>query len=146
MKKRLQVFGAVSIMLLALLLGIILFPSLASIAKENPSRDHLIATGSRHTLAIKEDGTVVVAGNDYSNQCAVQDWNHIISVATGTRFSVGLKEDGTVVATGENEDKQCDVEDWKDIVAISAGENHTVGLKQDGRWLQPEIILWGSVM
>ena len=92
-----------------------------------------ISAGDDHTVGLKVDGTVVVAGGWNANgECEVNGWKDIMAISAGDDHTVGLKVDGTVVAVGLNEDGQCNVSNWKDIVAISAGSFHTVGLKADG--------------
>ncbi|MDO8446986.1 MAG: hypothetical protein Q7T53_12970 [Deltaproteobacteria bacterium] len=89
-----------------------------------------IAAGAHHTVALKEDGTVVAM--NYQGQLNVSDWTNIKAIAAGTFHTVGLKEDGTVVATGWNGYGQLNVSDWTNIKAIAAGGGHTAGLKEDG--------------
>ena len=101
-----------------------------------------IAAGGRHTVAVKEDGTVVAVGNEdayssgysrYSGYSqSVKDWTDIEAVAAGFTHTVGLKSDGTVVAEGYSISYYKGVESWYDIEAIAAGSFHTVGLKSDG--------------
>ncbi len=101
-----------------------------------------IAAGTRHTIGLRSDGTVVATkytGNQeyYHGQCKVSGWMDIVAIAAGCSHTVGLKSDGTVVATkytGDQKiyDGQCDVSGWKDIVAIAAGLDHTVGIRSDG--------------
>lgn len=91
-----------------------------------------IAAGEYFTLGLRQDGTVVAAGDNSKGQCDIEGWNGIEAIAAGLSHSVGLTRDGEVVATGDNELGQCDVEGWEDIVEISAGYGHTVGLKGDG--------------
>ena len=100
-----------------------------------------ISAGGYHTVALKNDGTVMVAGGNldpwckpiYQNgQCNVQGWENIVAIAAGGFHTVGLKADGTVVATGYNAQGQCNVSSWKHIVSIAAGDEYTVGLKADG--------------
>ena len=91
-----------------------------------------IAAGSRHTVGLRSDGTVVAVGNNSFGQCGVSGWTDIVSIAAGPFHTVGLKSNGTVVAVGWDNDGRCDVSGWTDIVAIAAGENHTVGLRSDG--------------
>ncbi len=74
-----------------------------------------IAAGDYHTVGLKADGTVVVAGDNDDGQCNVSDWTDIVSIAAGSFHTVGLKADGTVVAAGYNGSGQCDVSDWTDI-------------------------------
>ena len=91
-----------------------------------------ISIGSMHIVGLKENGTVVAAGENSNHQCDVSEWTGIIAVAAGSYHTVGLKEDGTVVAVGEHSKQQCDVSAWKDIIAISASGNQTYGWKPDG--------------
>ncbi len=91
-----------------------------------------IAAGSRHSVGLKADGTVVAVGSESSNQCSVSDWREIVLVSAGGLHTVGLKADGTVVAVGNKSSNQCSVSDWREIVLVSAGGLHTVGLKADG--------------
>ena len=96
-----------------------------------------VAAGGYHTVAVKNDGTVVATGRNYEGQCNVSNWTNIVTVSAGWEHTVGLRSDGTVVATeftGKQESyrNQCDVSGWTDIVAISAGTFHTVALKNDG--------------
>lgn len=91
-----------------------------------------IAAGMNHTVAVREDGTVVAVGSNDDGQCNVSGWKNIVAVAAGSSHTVGLKSNGTVVAVGENDAGECNVSDWKNIVAVAAGYDHTVGLKSDG--------------
>lgn len=98
----------------------------------------VIAAGAFHTLAIRENGTVIATGDNRAGQCNVSNWKDIVAVAGDAFHSVGLKADGTVVATTITEPNkkfdvgQCDVHSWRDIVDIAVGNAHTVGLKADG--------------
>ena len=89
-------------------------------------------SASNHTVALKEDGTVIATGHNVYRECDVSDWTDIVAVSAGFYHTIGLKADGTVVAAGDNKYGQCDVSDWTDIVAVSAGTLHTIGLKSDG--------------
>lgn len=91
-----------------------------------------IAAGSRHTVGLKADGTVVASGSNNDGQCNVSNWGDIVAVSSGNYHTVGLRSNGTVVAAGSNQRNQCDVSSWADIVAVSAGDTHTIGLKTDG--------------
>ena len=90
-----------------------------------------IATGGRHTVGIRPDGTVVATGTNDEGQCNVDGWTDIQLVAAGFSHTVGLEQGGTVVATGNNDDGQCNVDGWTDIGMVVAGDWHTVGLKDD---------------
>ena len=92
----------------------------------------MVAAGAMHTVGLKADGTVVVAGDNEYGQCDVGDWADITQVAAYAFHTVGLKADGTVVAVGDNDDGQCDVGNWTGITQIAVGTSHTLGVKSDG--------------
>ena len=93
-----------------------------------------LAASGQHTVGIRSDGTVVVAGkiSSWGGRYDVDSWTDIVTVAAGDYHIVGLRSDGTVVATGENDEGQCAVDNWTDIVAVATRSNHTVGLRSDG--------------
>lgn len=88
-----------------------------------------IDAGFRHTVALKADGTVVVAGYCPGELVIMDEWQNIVAVSAGDSHTVGLTRYRTVYATGDNTFGQCQVFAWEQIIAISAGANHTVGLK-----------------
>ena len=81
----------------------------------NAAADTTIAAGYFHTVALKEDGTVVAVGDNDHGRCDVEGWTDIVAIAAGDYHTVGLKEDGTVVAVGDNDYGRCDVEGWTKI-------------------------------
>ena len=100
-----------------------------------------VSVGYYHTVALRNDGTVAVAGSNWDDkkwiiftngQCDVGQWKDIVDIEAGDYHTVGLKADGTVVATGLNTMGQCDVSDWTDIVAVAAGHGYSAGLRADG--------------
>lgn len=91
-----------------------------------------ISAGYSHTIALKENGTVVAAGEDQYGKTDVSDWHDIIAISAGINYTLGLKSDGTVLAVGADNDGKCEIEGWHNIVAISAGMDHSVALKSDG--------------
>lgn len=91
-----------------------------------------IAAGSRHTVGLQSDGTVVATGENTYGQTNVSTWSSVIQVAAGARHTVGLRSDGTVLATGDNSEGQLNVSDWTDIKMIACSDYDTLGLKSDG--------------
>ena len=99
-----------------------------------------ISSDRIHSVGLRNDGTVLAAGNNDSGQCNVYSWRNVVAISAGGYHTVALKADGSVMATGgeittgpiKNSYGQCDISSWSDIVAISAGGYHTVGLKADG--------------
>ena len=111
-----------------------------------------LAAGGYHTVALRENGTVVAVGDNSNGQCAVSVWTDIVAVAAGFQFTVGLRKDGTVMAAGNKSDGQCAVNDWSNIVAIATGGYHTVGLQKNGTVVataynkdgQSDVTRWSS--
>lgn len=103
-----------------------------------------ICAGAQHSVALKDDGTVVTAGENEYGENDVDNWKNIVAVSAGRDHTVGLKADGTVVAVGDNTWDECNVSDWTDIIAISAGGQHTVGLKSDGTVVATGSDLYGQ--
>lgn len=91
-----------------------------------------LAAGWSHAVALKQDGTVLTAGDDSFGQCQTAGWTNIVAVGAGARHTAGLKSDGTVIAVGDNTYGQCDVSGWSGITAIAVGDWDTYGLKSDG--------------
>ena len=63
-----------------------------------------IAAGGSHSMALKNDGTVVVWGrNDDGQRDGIPaGLNNIVAIAAGNYHSMALKNDGTVVIWGSN--------------------------------------------
>jgi len=113
-----------------------------------------VASGSRHTLILKNDGTVWTAGYNFNGQLGLGNntdtfnftqvrslGSDVISVAAGSHHSVILKKDGTVWTTGENYYEQLGKKDnidtnqftqvAKDAKDIAARGNLTLVLSKD---------------
>ena len=99
----------------------------------------MIGVGDRHTVALKEDGTVLVVG-EYL-QDGARSWKNVIMISAGDVHTVGLMKDGTVKSVGysETDHNQGDVDTLMQnagsnrIVAISAGHRQTLALLETGR-------------
>lgn len=91
-----------------------------------------IAAGRYHTVALKNDGTLLGTGDNSFGQLNIGGWNGMTQIAAGAFHTVGLRADGTVLATGDNSQGQCEVSAWTDIVSVAASACDTIGLKSDG--------------
>ena len=100
-----------------------------------------IGAGYHHSLALKDDGTVVAWGNNDDQQSNVPNGlTDVIAIAPTAWNSLALQGDGTVVAWGSNDAGQTDVpDDLTGVTAIAAGYRHNLALKDDGT-----ITAWGG--
>jgi len=82
-----------------------------------------ISAGVFHSLALKDDGTVVGWGSNEHGQINVPgNLKDVIAIDAGVFHNLALKSDGTVVAWGINDLGQCDVpEGLNRVIAIAAG-------------------------
>ncbi len=89
-----------------------------------------IAAGGSHTVALKNDGTVVAWGDNFYGQTTVPvGLSGVTAIAAGGWHTVALKNDGTVVAWGRNIAGQRTVPaGLSGVVAIAAGYYHTAVL------------------
>ncbi|HYE81479.1 MAG TPA: Ig-like domain-containing protein [Clostridia bacterium] len=96
--------------------------------------DIMISAGNKHTLVMKNDGTVVAWGANKSGECNVPSGLYRVkAVAAGggyttDPFSLALKRDGTVVSWGNFALPQ----GLTGIKAIAAGDYSAFYLKYDG--------------
>ena len=100
-----------------------------------------VAAGRAHSLALKQDGSLVAFGQNFYGQCNIPSPNSgFIAIAAGLYHSLGLKQDGSIVAWGANDYGQCNIPSTNSgFIAIAAGGLHSLGLKQDG-----SIVAWGD--
>ena len=97
-------------------LGLIVLAGILFTDEPKPSSTNLprsIAAGSEHTIVLREDGTVVAAGNNENGRCDVSGWRNIVAIAAGEQHTAGLQADGTVVTIGNNRYGQLDVYELK---------------------------------
>lgn len=116
----------------------------------------MVSAGARHTLALKDDGTVWAWGWNYYGQLGdgtkvekhtpvqVENLNNIIAISAGEYFNMALKDDGTVWAWGRNESGQLGdntltdktkpirITTIENIIDISCGRSNSLALKSNG--------------
>ncbi len=98
-----------------------------------------IACGGDHSLALRNDGTVVAWGDNTFNQNTVPLMGAtVFAVAEGETHSLALKTNGTVVAWGDNSSGQTNVPAISTAVAVAAGSHFSQALLSNG-----QIVQWG---
>ncbi len=122
-----------------------------------------LAAGERHSLQVKNDGTVWAWGYNNCGQLGdgttttrtvstqVNGITDVVAVAAGQYSSYALKNDGTVWAWGynyygqlgdgtyQNSNKPMQVKNLSDVIAIASGKNHVIALRRNGT-----VWAWGS--
>ncbi len=81
-----------------------------------------VAAGRTHSLALREDGTLVAWASDNSEwgELDVPTDADFVAIAAGERFNLALRADGSIAAWGMDTVGQLDVPDGNRFVAISA--------------------------
>jgi hypothetical protein len=101
-----------------------------------------ISAGRSHSLALMNDGTVVIWGGFLNPpvNAIPEGLSGVTAISAGSDFSLALKNDGTVVAWGENMHGQTTIPaDLTGVTAIAAGNFHSLALKSDGT-----VVSWGG--
>ncbi len=100
-----------------------------------------VAAGELHSVALKNDGTVVAWGNNADGETNVPaGLSNVVAIAAGYSHNLALKSDGTVAAWGFNGNGQTNVPfGLTNIMAIAAGGYHCLALRMDGT-----VVFWGD--
>lgn len=99
-----------------------------------------VVGGGGHSLALKNDGTVVAWGiNNYGQATVPTNLVGIAMIAAGGAFSVALQTNSTIRAWGWNVFGECNVPSYlTNATVISAQSQHTLALRSDGT-----VVSWG---
>lgn len=105
-----------------------------------------IAAGQYHSMALKEDGSVVAWGSNgaygfiYGTADVPAGLTGVKAIAGGSRHSVALKTDDSVVVWGENSDNQFGVPNGLSALSSIVASGYTTAvLKQNGT-----VVPWGT--
>lgn len=98
-----------------------------------------LSAGSKHVVAINQQGQLEAWGSNAHYQCEVPPINNAIAVAAGGDHTLALDAEGNVYAWGENNDGQCDVPKGLKAKAIAAGSLHSVAIDTEGH-----LVAWGN--
>lgn len=90
-----------------------------------------VAAGYHHTIALRDDGTAVLAGlykDEHTEILAATDLTSVVADAYG---SIAVRSDGTVVTSDYF--SKFDTSDWHGISSVDVSNGHLVGLRNDGK-------------
>ncbi len=99
-----------------------------------------LAAGCGHTVALKNDGTLLAwGGNDHAQTIIPGGLTSVASITAGCNHSLALRTDGTVVAWGDTSQGQTSVPvDLSGVKAVAAGAFFSMALKENGT-----VVAWG---
>lgn len=108
--------------------------SMVSGASSNHVKAKAISAGTNNIAVLKEDGNVVIWGDNSYDQCNTPlGLKGVKVISAGYSHIAALNEDGTVSAWGTNASGQCSIPyDVIGVKDVAAGGNHTVVLMEDG--------------
>jgi hypothetical protein len=100
-----------------------------------------ISAGAWHSVALRDNGTVLAWGENYDGQCDVPPaLANAIGVAAGGYHTLALKGDGTVTGWGANYSGQATPPaGLSNVVALAAGTWHSLALLANGT-----VVAWGD--
>ena len=100
-----------------------------------------ISAGGYHTLALRENGTVVAWGTNHVGQTNVPSGlSNVTAVAAGYEHSVALRDDGTVRVWGETNYGQMPIPAAAtNLTAVAAGGDQVLAQRADG-----QLFAWGA--
>ena len=115
-----------------------------------------VAAGEKFTAGLRENGTVVVAG-ELNGKSDVERWENVTAISASKEHLLGLTADGKILANatygGVETGEDTDFTEWENIRAISAAGGVMAALTEDGRvltvglrgWEPAEIFGWEDV-
>lgn len=118
------------------------FPNARQAIALPPGLSNAVAVSARdfHSMALKEDGTVVDWG--LGSSAPPPGLKDVVAIAAGGAHSLALKSDGTVVAWGNGTSGQTIVpRGLTNVVAIAAGGAASLALTSDG-----VLFSWGALV
>lgn len=100
-----------------------------------------ISFGGNHIIALKNNGEIIVWGDNSKGQCnTLENMKLIDSIEAGVNHSLAIQTDGTVIAWGDNTWGQCNVPSCvRNVKGITGGYKHSVALLEDGT-----VVAWGD--
>ncbi|UKS25760.1 S8 family serine peptidase [Paenibacillus sp. HWE-109] len=104
-----------------------------------------VSTGNNHSLALKNDGTILawgsndlgqlgtgVSGGFQSTYTKVPGLDNMVAISANGSHSLALKSDGTAWEWGNGIKSPTQIVNLDSVIAVSAGYYHSVVLKSDG--------------
>ena len=98
-----------------------------------------VSVGYQNAVGVRNDGTVVVTGDNAFGACNTEGWRDIRMAEANFYAVYDLRSDGAVISTEPTENTidwarevKESVEGWTDIVSIDCSDFGVAGLKKDG--------------
>ena len=98
-----------------------------------------LAAGTRHSLALQDDGAVLAWGSSTEGQTNVPaNLRNVVAISAGGDQSLALTAEGLVVAWGAKTCGQDLPAGLSNVVALAAANDHCLALQENG-----QVVAWG---
>lgn len=87
-------------------------------------------SNGNYIVGIKEDGTLVVTGDDYPDE--IVEWNDLVDIQVSHYGAVGLNKDGTVICSSGYDYCNEIIKDWNCIKVFRLYGRDIVAISEDG--------------
>ena len=105
----------------------------------DPDRlNHIVSWSGRqihylnNVCCVRDDGTVVVLGDNECGQSEAEQWTDIRQAAVIDRMIVGLKNDGTVVTAGDRKAGFMRAQSWTGVKELVVTDGTLIGILENG--------------
>lgn len=94
-----------------------------------------IYPGIRHSLAVTNEGKVVIASNEINTGLDFSNWENIVSISGLGNIVLGLTNDGFVYSSVSKDytGYPFDTSTWRNIIQIATGDQFAVALQGNGK-------------
>lgn len=105
-----------------------------------------VAMGAAFVAGLREDGTVILAGNNFFKELDTSDWRDIVDIQAGWGHLVGLTASGNVLFEGDSYSESIADPDELAAYVKEYESGNAPSWYPDGRWNNEVIESWDSVV
>jgi alpha-tubulin suppressor-like RCC1 family protein len=88
-----------------------------------------VSCGFHHSLALRENGSLVAWGENFLGQCNVPAGKDFTDISCGGFHNLALRENGSIAAWGFNNYGQCNAPAGNNFIEIEGGGLHSLAIR-----------------